>query len=226
MILSVNAKNAAAMLPGAAGLQQVVAAEKSVSVKKFYNVYAAFDHVAREYQKQNYRPGGPDLYFPSQEEMEINPWFRDRYHDNVPASGDRFFVVTSGEAGHIGIFNRLDFLASVFIDAPVGTEAVEVPDLSAAVARVQTYVAENIMSFSAYVPAEQFRMVHALPLNEMVKLPYLAWMQAHCVLPQGLRGYSRFGYAQPPLAPVGKTGLLPADGRIECVNQKGGENHD
>ena len=224
MFLSVNAKNAAAMLPSVAGLPQVIAAEKNISVKKFYNVNAAFDHVAREYQKQNYRPGGPNLNFPSQAQMETNPWYRDQYHDNVPASGDRFFVVISREAGHIGFFDRLDLLASVFIDAPVGTEAFEVSDLSSAVARIQAYVAEYILSFSGYFPVEQFRMVRALPLNQMVVLPYREWMRMNCILPPGLQPFSLFGYADPVLNPGGPPKPLPpASAVTDTVEAKGGE---
>lgn len=207
MFLAVNAKNAAALLPNVACLQQVVAAEKFVSMKKFYDVDAAFDYVARKYQKQNYSPGGPDLCFPSLAQMELYPWYHDQYHDDTPASGDRFFVVISREAGHMGIFDRLNFLASVFVDAPVGTEAFEVQDLTAAVASVQAYVAENILAFSGYFPMEKFRMVHALPSNQMVVLPYREWMNANCVLPQGLKAYSRFGYKTSALKPS-RSGLL------------------
>ena len=228
MILTVNAKNAAALLPSAAWLQQVVAAEGFVSVKKFSNVYAAFDHVARVYQKQNYTPGGPKLWFPTLAELEAHPWYRDENHVDVPVGGERFFVVIppreAGYVGHVGIFTRLDLLASVFIDAPYRTEAFEVQDLPAAVARIQSFIAENIMAFSGYFPMEEFSMVRCVPLNQMVALPYLAWMQANCVLPQGLQDFSLFGYAQPQLKPTGKPESPPDAAHITPIIVEGGES--
>lgn len=228
MILTVNAKNAAALLPSAAWLQQVAAAERLVSLKKFSNANAAFDHVARVYQKQNYVPGGPELWFPTLAELESRPWYRDEHHLNIPPGGERFFVVIppkeAGYVGHMGIFTRLDLLASVFVDAPYRTEAFEAQDLPAAVARIQMFVSENIMAFSGYFPMEEFRMVRSIPLNQLVTLPYLAFMQKHCVLPQGLQDYSRFGYAQPQLAPSGKPNPLPDPGRITPLVVEGGES--
>ncbi len=224
MILALNAKNAAALLPNVACLQAVAAAEKSVSVKKFSSIHEAFDHVSRKYQEQNYTPGGPVLDFPSLAELEIRPWYQDIYHRNIPAGIDRVFVVISGDAGHVGIFTQVEFLASVFMDAPFGTEALEVTDLGAGIASVQMYVAKNIMAYSGYFPVEKFRMVRDIPLNRMMGLPYLKFMQANCLLPQGLQGFSAFGYAQPQLMPNGKPGLLTTDSGIDVVAAEGGEN--
>ncbi len=225
MVLTLNAENAAALLPNVAWLQGVASAEKSVSVKKFSNINEAFAHVSRKYQAQNYTPGGPVLGFPSLAELELRPWYRDIYHTNISTDTDnRFFVVISREAGHVGVFTQLEFLASVFMEAPFGTEAFEVSDLDAAVASIQAYVAENILPFSGYFPLEDFRMVRNLPLNQMAVLPYSAWMQANCLLPQGLQGFSVFGYAQPQLMPNGKPGLLPETGGIDVVAVEGGEN--
>ncbi|MBR2183231.1 MAG: hypothetical protein IJ858_07400 [Acidaminococcaceae bacterium] len=225
MYLTVNAKNAAALLPNPAGLQQVAAAEKFVSVKKFHNVNEAFIHVAKRYEKLNYVPDGRGFWFPTLAEMETNPWYRDGYHDNTTVVGQRFFVVISEEEGHVGIFTRLDMLASVFVDAPCGTEAFEVPDLAAAVARIQMHVAENILPFSGYFPTEKFRMVRNLPMNQMVTLPYLAFMQAHCILPSGLQTFSVYGYAEPQLMPSGKQDPFSDSGRITPITIEGGDKN-
>ena len=158
-------------------------------------------------------------------ELEALPWYQDRYHDNTIINGERFFVVIpEKDVGHVGIFTRLDLLASVFVDAPYGTEAWEAPDLAAAVARIQVYVAENILLFSGYFPMEKFRMIRDLPLNQMVSLPYLAWMQSYCVLPQGLQDFSLFGYAQPQLKPTGKPESPPDAGHITPIIVEGGES--
>ena len=87
------------------------------------------------------------------------------------------------------------------------------------------HVAENILPFSGYFPTEKFRMVRNLPMNQMVTLPYLAFMQAHCILPSGLQTFSVYGYAEPQLMPSGKQDPFSDSGRITPITIEGGEKN-
>ena len=227
-MITVNAKNAFALLPDVAWLKSVISAEKEVKVKKFDDSFEAFNYAAKEYEAYNFLPGGDLLWLPTLEQMQLNPWFRDGFHDNEPAGGIRVFVVISEAAGmaSVGIFTHLDTLGAVFLDAPVGTEAWEVPDVPAAVGQIQRFVAKTVLPYSGYFPVDEFQMLKALPLNKMVLLPYGVWMQTVCFLPPGLQPYSLFGYAKPVLNPGGPPKpLLPASA-TDSVEAKGGENDE
>lgn len=221
----INGRHSMAVFANPGWIKPIVDAEKEVSVKKHYNAYEAYTHAARKYQSDNYVDGGELLPVPDLAWFELNPWYRDKFHDGALVSGNRVFLVTSGAVGKVGIFTDLNLIGTVFIDAPVGTEAYEVPDVATAIGKIQTYVAENVLAFSGYFPIEEFRMLQNLPLNEMVQLPYGAWMRANCILPPALQPFSPFGYAEPSLSPAGTTPKpLPLSGSLMSNAEEGGEN--
>lgn len=223
-MLAVNAKNAFALLPDAAWLEQVVAAERNVKVKKFGDPVEAFNYAAQEYECDNYEPGGELLWVPTLAQMELSPCYRDRFHDNAPVGGARNFLVISEASGLVAFLNDLEMLAAVFLDAPIGTVAWEVPDKLAAVRQVQKFVAKNVIPYGGYFPMDEFFMLKSLPVNKMVLLPYGAWMRANCILPPALHPYSLFGYADPVLNPTGiAPKMLPHSDILTDMVEEGGE---
>ncbi len=226
-VYSVNFKGGAALVHDIGAVNTVIMSEREVTIEKHTNVFDAYAEMVRQYEDQNYVPGGNVMEIPSEDNFRCNAWWRDRNYLAVPKGLPRQFVVFSAKPERVGYYCELDGMLVALLEEPVGTVAHEVDSYTGALNLVQKYIATNVGCFSGYFDAvTEFPMVRDLLPNCMVELPYLEWMHAHCVLPQGLQEFSRFGYAQPRLAPAGNPDPLTAAGRTEGVNKKGGENHD
>lgn len=221
---SINFKNGMAICPHTGWIGQIVRAERAVKIAKHTDDWVAFNYGSKEYEAQNYVSSGPLLTVPGLAVFHQHPWFVDRFHKPSPSvDTGRHFLLFSKRPGRIGYFTDIDILVAAMDSEPVGTVAVEVPDTMAAIGDLQRLIAKEVLRFSGYFDTRDFQMLENVPVNQLVDLPYLAFMQAHCILPSGLQTFSVYGYAEPQLAPSGKPDPLPDPGCIAPLVVEGGD---
>lgn len=207
---SINFRNGLAISPYTGWIGQITRAERAVKIAKHADEFGAFNYGSKEYEAQNYVPGGPLLTVPGLAGFQQSPWFVDRFHKRLePADTGRHFLLFAKMPGRVGYFTDVDILVSAMDSEPVGTYAIEVPDKVAAVGSLQSLIAKEVLRFSGYFDDRTFHMLQDVPVNQLIDLPYVAWMHAHCVLPPGLHTYSIYGYAEPALEPHGQPKELP-----------------
>lgn len=225
-VYSVNFKGGMALVYDIGAVNTVVMSEREATIEKHANVFDAYAGMVRRYEEQNFVPGGIIMEVPPEDYFRcIGLWF-DQNHLAVPKGLPRQFVVFSAKPDRIGYYSEQDGMMVALLEEPVGTVAHEVACYTDALNLVQKYIATNVGCFSGYFDSvAEFPMVRKLLPNCMVDLPYGKWMQSHCMLPHGLQEYSRFGYAQPRLAPAGKPGVLPVAVSLTDMVEEGGDNN-
>ena len=207
---ALNFKNGMAIIQNAGWIGAIVSAERDVTIIKHADEWFGFNDCADKYEKQNFIPGGPLLTVPSLAQMQQYPWYTNRFHKQAsPVNTVRHFVTISATPGRMGYFTDIDLLQTVMVNEPIGTITLEMLDKAATVGYLQRLIAREVLRFSGYFDTRDFAMLQDVCVNEFMDLNYCSWMKEHCVLPFGLQGFSRYGYAEPSLEPNEQMKELP-----------------